>query len=181
MKHLLKYSLLFLFLFTSIPISATAQQTGEADDRFRAQFTNHFNYASRVLQLAEAMPADLYDWRPGEGVFSVQEVYTHIARYNYLYLENSLGIAAPADVDVENMESITGKQQVVDVLERSIKHVLAAVEEMPASTFTEPAQLYGRTVDGQAVLMQLITHMSEHVGQSIAYARMNDVVPPWSD
>ncbi|MDZ7773120.1 MAG: DinB family protein [Balneolaceae bacterium] len=180
MKTSIPTLLSLLLLFAAAVPPAAAQQSGQSDDPFRAQFMRHFDYASRVLQLAEAMPAEFYDWRPGEGVYSVERVYTHIARYNYYYLENSLGIAAPEDVDVDNIESFTGKQQVVDILERSIKHVQAAVEEMPASTFTDPAQLYGQTVDGQAVLLQLITHMSEHVGQSIAYARMNDVVPPWS-
>lgn len=156
---------------------AVAQESG---DDFRSQFTRHFNYASRVLQLARAMPADTYTWRPGEGVSSVQEVYAHIAAYNFQYPANSLGVPVPEDVDLDGIESITGKEAVVAILERSIEHVKSAVEQMPDSRFSEPAQLYGRTVTGQAVLLQLITHMSEHVGQSIAYARVNGVVPPWS-
>ena len=157
---------------------AYAQQT--TTNNFKNQFSGHFQYASRVLELAKVMPADIYDWRPMEDVSSVQEVFTHIARYNFYYPENSLGISAPEDVDVENIESITGKENVVAILERSINHLQEAVEQMPESKLTEKTQLYGRTVNGQAVLMQLITHMSEHVGQAIAYARMNEVVPPWS-
>lgn len=159
------------------PSPAAAQDDG---NNFRSQFNRHFQYASRVLQLAEAMPAELYDWRPMEGVYSVQEVYTHIARYNYLYLENNLGIPAPEGVNVENMESITGKEEVVDILQRSIRHVRDSVNQMADAEFSAETELYGQTVNGQAVLMQLVTHMSEHVGQSIAYARMNEVVPPWS-
>lgn len=168
---------IFFCLFTVTPL--LAQQS--ATNNFKSQFSGHFDYASRVLQLAKAMPADLYDWRPMEDVSSVQEVYTHIARYNFYYLENSLGIPAPDDVDVENIESITGKENVVAILERSINHLKDAVKQMPDSKLTGETELYGRTVNGQAVLMQLITHMSEHVGQSIAYARMNEVVPPWSE
>jgi uncharacterized damage-inducible protein DinB len=41
-------------------------------------------------------------------------------------------------------------------------------------------RLYGRDVGEWAVLLQLVTHMNEHLGQSIAYARMNGVTPPWS-
>lgn len=150
-------------------------------NNFKEQFSGHFDYASRVLSLAETMPAEKYSWRPEEDVFSVERVYTHIARYNYYYLESSLGIPAPDDVDVENIESITGKENVVDILERSIQHVKQSIENMDESKLSEDMQMYGRTVNGQAVLMQLITHMSEHVGQSIAYARMNGIVPPWSE
>lgn len=150
-------------------------------NNFKDQFNRHFDYASRVLSLAEAIPADKYSWRPEKEVMSVEEVYTHIARYNYYYLESSLGISAPDDVDVENMESITGKENVVDILKRSIEHVKKAIKEMPDSKLQEETEMYGNTVNGQAVLMQLITHKSEHVGQSIAYARMNGIVPPWSE
>lgn len=169
-------SVLILFAFNLHPVQA--QDSG---NNFRQQFNQHFQYASRVLSLAKAMPADTYDWRPMEDVYSVERVFTHIARYNYYYLENSLGIPAPQDVDVENIESITGKEEVVAILERSIQHVQEAVKQMPDSKFSESTKLYGRTVNGQAVLMQLITHKSEHVGQAISYARMNKVVPPWSE
>lgn len=165
------------WVLTCNPQTLQAQETG---DSFRNQFNNHFQYAARVLDLAKAMPAEYYSWRPDEGVSSVEEVYTHIARYNFYYLQNSFDTAVPEDVNVENIESITGKEAVVEILERSIRYVEEAVSQLPDSRFSEPAELYGRTVDGQAVLMQLITHMSEHVGQSIAYARINDVVPPWN-
>ncbi|MDR8392447.1 DinB family protein [Aliifodinibius sp. S!AR15-10] len=152
----------------------------ETSNNFKEQFLGQFNYASRVLELAKAMPAESYDWRPMDGVSSVQEVYTHIARYNFYYPQNSLGIPAPDDLNLDAIESITGKEEVVAILERSINHLKEAVNQMPVSKLSEQTELYGRTVDGQAVLMQLITHMSEHVGQSIAYARMNEVVPPWN-
>ena len=173
-------SILFSFLLIVIcgmqPLNAQ-----DATNNYKSQFLGYFEYASRVLSLAEAMPADKYDWRPSEGVSSVEEVYTHIARYNYYYLESSLNIHAPKDINVDNIESMSGKQQVVDILERSIQHVKSSINEMPVSKLEKKTELYGRTVNGQAVLMQLITHMSEHVGQSIAYARINGVVPPWSE
>lgn len=162
-------------------LSVQTIQAQESSNNFKSQFNQHFNYASRVLSLAEAMPADLYSWRPEEGVFSVEEVYSHIARYNFYYLEESLGIPAPDDVDVENMESITGKEEVLEILEYSIEHVNEHIGAMPESKLQEETEMYGRTVNGQAVLMQLITHKSEHVGQSISYARMNGIVPPWSE
>lgn len=174
-----KLSSIFLALIL-IAFSIQPLQAQNSGNNFRQQFNQHFQYASRVLSLAKAMPADTYDWRPMEDVYSVERVFTHIARYNYYYLQNSLGVPAPEDVDVENIESITGKEEVVAILERSIQHVQEAVKEMPDSKFSESTELYGQTVNGQAVLMQLITHMSEHVGQAIAYARMNEVVPPWN-
>lgn len=167
-----------LVLGCCIP-SSIAQQS-ESGNNFTEQFNQHFRYASRVLDLAKAMPAEKYSWRPDEGVMSVEEVYTHIARYNYLYPATSLGIPSPENINLDEIESITGKEEVISILEASINHLSDAMEKMPESKLSESTELYGRTVNGQAVLMQLITHMSEHVGQSIAYARMNGVVPPWN-
>lgn len=167
-----------LLLVTACQSSST--QNSASDNNFREQFNRSFEYASRVLELAKAMPAETYSWRPQEEVMSVEEVYTHIAHYNFLYLETQLDIPAPDDLILEDIETITGKDEVVDILERSINHVEESLLQMPDSKLFEATKLYGRTVNGQAVLLQLVTHKSEHVGQSIAYARMNGIVPPWN-
>ena len=148
---------------------------------YRNEFLEHFERSSRkVVQLSEAVPADLYGWSPGEGVMPVAQVYAHIARYNYLYLSQSLGIPAPAGVDWENLESLTDKQAVRAALLASVEHVRRTVSAMSEQDLTRVTRLYGRQVAGWAVLFQLLAHMNEHVGQSVAYARMNGIVPPWS-
>ncbi len=158
--------------------SAFAQST---PTDYRDEFAGHFERSSRkVAMLSEAIPAELYSWSPGEGVMSVGRVYAHIARYNYLYLAESLGIEAPPGVDWQNFESITDKATLVSLLNQSIEHVRASVAGMDESDLTQLTTLYGRQVAGWAVLFQLLAHMNEHVGQSVAYARMNGIVPPWS-
>jgi uncharacterized damage-inducible protein DinB len=174
--HASRLLTLFVFLAAAQPLLA---QDAPAD--FRDEFLGQFNYsAQRMLALAEAMPAETFAWSPGEGVMSVEQVYMHIARYNYYYPESSLGIAAPEGVDVANMEEITGKDAVIGHLERSLDHVRDLVRKMPEEALSRSVRLYGRDVQAWAVLFQLQAHMNEHVGQSIAYARMNGVVPPWS-
>ncbi len=130
--------------------------------------------------LSREIPADLYTWSPGEGVMSIGRVYMHIARYNYLYLAESMGIDAPPGVDWPNYESITEKSMVLELLGQSVEHVRTSVSGMTEADLTTPTMLYGRRVAGWAVLFQLLAHMNEHVGQSVAYARMNGIVPPWS-
>lgn len=163
-------------LFTALP--ALAQSTPKD---YRDEFAEHFERSTgKLLMLSKAIPADLYAWSPGEGVMTIATVYAHIARYNYLYLDQSLGIRAPTGVDWQNFESLTDKAQVVAVLERSVEHVRTATTKMSEADLTRPTMLYGRRVAGWAVLFQLLAHMNEHVGQSVAYARMNGIVPPWS-
>jgi uncharacterized damage-inducible protein DinB len=81
---------------------------------------------------------------------------------------------------MDQMESVRDKEQILAALRQSQEWVQGAVGAMTAEDLAEETQLYGRDVAKWAVLVQLLAHMNEHVGQSIAYARMNGVVPPWS-
>jgi len=166
---------LFLLVLCAAPVAA---QSALPD--FRAEFRGQFEASARKLvALADAMPAEALAWRPMEGVASVAEVYMHIARYNYMYPDQNLGIDAPmAYADLE--DEVTGKAEVVEVLTASMDHVRTVVAGMSDDDLAAGTRLYGRDVAGWAVLLQLVTHMDEHLGQSIAYARMNGVVPPWS-
>ena len=161
------------------PAGASAQAAAPAN--FRDEFLGQFNNSmEKLIALAKAIPEDRYNWSPGPGVMPVSQVYAHIARYNYLYPQANMGVKAPAGVDVENLEKTSGKAQIVDLLERSAAHVRTSVSQMPEGQLSQPTRLYGRDVPQWAVLFQLLAHMNEHVGQSIAYARMNNIVPPWA-
>lgn len=163
---------LVLVLLLTIPV--------QAQHNMKTLFDGQFTNASRVLQLAETMPAETYSWRPEEGVRSVGEVYTHIAQANYMIL-STMGISAPEGVNPEAIGSLTNKDQIVQALSESNDFVLASVIDLPAEKLSETFELFGRSLNGEGVLVFLLNHMSEHVGQSIAYARMNNVTPPWNE
>ena len=170
---------LSLSLLALVPASPVAAQTPD----IQAELRGHFEASARKLvALSEAMPADAYGWRPMEGVASVGEVYMHIARYNYMYPEQSLGIASPMGADEYGSweGEVTRKDEATRILARSMDHVRSVMDGMSAEDAAAATRLYGRDVAGWAVLLQLVAHMNEHLGQSIAYARMNGVAPPWS-
>lgn len=166
-----------LLLALALPQGAEAQTSVEVRDRLMG----HFNIAmSKFISLAEAMPEELYAWSPGEGVMETGQVYMHVARYNYFYPTGSLGFSVPEGVEMESMEGVRDKEEVLAALAESRAWALEVVGAMSARELEEETNLYGRTVKKWAVLTQLVSHMSEHLGQSIAYARMNGVAPPWS-
>jgi len=147
----------------------------------RDDLLNQFNAsASKVVQLSVAIPAELYAWAPGEGVMSIATVYAHIARYNYMYLAENVGVAIPRGVEYANLEDLTNKDDIVTVLEESIEYARIAIRALSDDDLLRHTTLYGRDVAVWSVLVQLVSHMNEHVGQSVAYARINGVVPPWS-
>jgi uncharacterized damage-inducible protein DinB len=170
-------------LAPAVLLCAAAPALAQAPPDFLAEFDGQFNAsASKLVALAKAVPAESYGWAPMEGVAPVAEVYMHIARYNYFYPETAMGVESPmgrAEYDRWEDE-VRDKDRVVEILSESMEHVRRVAAGMSAEDLNRMTRLYGRDVGHWAVLLQLVTHMNEHLGQSIAYARMNQVVPPWS-
>lgn len=170
-----------LCMSASVLAAQTSAAASATPPSFKAEFLGQFESSmSKFVALAKAMPADKYGWSPGPGVMTVSRVYGHVARYNYYYPASSMGVAAPTSLGLDSLEQMTRKAEVVALLEGSAAHVRAAVGKMSDEQLAKPTTLYGRTVPQWAVLLQLVAHMNEHLGQSIAYARSNGVVPPWS-
>ena len=139
---------------------------------------------SKFLQLAAAIPADKYSWRPAEGVRSVSEVLMHVVSEWLFYGPMSVGGKAPADFGPprETLPKLekehTTKADVIDQLKQSWSYFEAQVKE------TDPAKLTGKYPPWNVSLAEAAFGMTgdqhEHLGQLIAYARSIGVKPPWS-
>ena len=127
------------------------------------------------MSLAEATPADKFAWRPAPGVRSISEVYMHIAGGNY-FLATFVGKPAPKTNDLE--KTITKKDAVLAELRRSFDHLRASANNV--KDLEKPVKMFGNQTSQRGVLVTMLSHLHEHLGQSVAYARMNGVVPPWS-
>jgi uncharacterized damage-inducible protein DinB len=147
----------------------------------RDEMMRHFNESmSKVIALAAAMPAEKYTWKPSEPSMPVGHVYAHIARYNFWYLTSEMKLAAAPGIQLDTIEAMRNKDQIVALLRRSRDFVRQSVGAMSAAQLDASTTLYGRAAPQWAVLVQLVAHMNEHLGQSIAYARTNNIAPPWS-
>lgn len=172
-----------LALFLVLPASAQDHDhEGQAHDNtaFIENYTNDFDGASKKLtDLAGAMPADMYGWRPAEGIRSVSEVYMHVAGANF-GLASALGVDMPTDVPENLEQDVTDKDQVIEVLKKSLEHVHKALEMVMKEDLSGEVSAFGRSFTRYGVLMIISGHSHEHLGQSIAYGRSNNVTPPWS-
>jgi uncharacterized damage-inducible protein DinB len=138
-----------------------------------------FTLTSRqLIQLAEATPADKFGWRPGAGVRSISEVYMHVAAGNFWLLEQA-GAKTPegAKLPVDPEKAVTAKADVIEWLRRSQDAVKRAYQ---TSDRQKHVQFFGKDTTADGVFLRILVHNNEHMGQSIAYARMNGIVPPWS-
>jgi len=140
----------------------------------------------RLAQLAEAVPAEKYSWRPADGVRTISEVYMHVCGPNIL-LPAALGAAPPAgltipenpfDLAQEWERTVTEKDAVVAKLKESFAYATQAVPTV--QDLGAEVQAFGFPASKRTYLLILLTHAHEHLGQSIAYARSIGVTPPWS-
>lgn len=134
---------------------------------------------SQVIQLAEAFSEEQYDWRPMEGVNSVGEALLHVAGGNY-FLASKMGFAPPEDVDMMNLSKITGKENIIAAVKKSNAFVLEKIMMVDTASFNDEVDFGFAKMNKLGGLLAMMEHNGEHKGQLIAYARSNDVVPPWS-
>lgn len=135
-----------------------------------------------MVSLVGAMPQNKFTWRPAKGVRSVSEVYLHAAGSAY-WFGKQLGFQVPADVEAKMKDfekSTTDKAKIEKALSDSFEWFASNVKQMPDAELTKTLSLMGHDLTKRAVIMLTMGHFQEHLGQSIAYARMNGVVPPWS-
>lgn len=153
-----------------------------------AEMHRDVNTAQRkFIELAKAIPESAYDWRPGEGVRSVGEVFLHVASDNYL-IPIAMGKPAPEGSGItSDFASATAfekrdmsKDEIVAELEASFKHLHEAMGLTTQANLDETIRFFGQDWTRWRGMVLTVTHLHEHLGQAIAYARSNDVVPPWS-
>jgi uncharacterized damage-inducible protein DinB len=160
-----------------LPSRAAAQQpppnVGEG-------WNGEFEHAARQLaQLGAAIPPEKFSWRPAPGVRSTAEVYMHIAVAN-IYLLGLAGVKTPVDLSKlgkDPEKSLTAKADVLKFLEESFT---AVRNRAPQVDRAAKVKLFGKEVTGEGLLLRVLVHNHEHMGQLIAYARVNAIVPPWS-
>jgi uncharacterized damage-inducible protein DinB len=135
----------------------------------------------KFTRLAEAIPADKYTWRPAADVRSFAEVFLHVAAAN-LNLYKLVGTPPPAAIDMKNLEkSTTDKTKIIATLKDSFGHAKQAIKAMPDADLEKSMDWFGGKNTERGVLLFIVRHAAEHLGQSIAYARMAGVVPPWTE
>jgi uncharacterized damage-inducible protein DinB len=174
-------SLTLLLSVLTLPLLAAQNtpQNGKAQQPqgFRAEFQAQLSEVEeKIVSLAQATPAEKFSWRPAGDIRSISEVYMHIAGGNY-FLSTFLGAPAPSHAgDIE--KRITRKSEVIAELRKSFDHLRIAANN--ATDLDKPVKMFGSTTSNRGVMVTMLNHLHEHLGQSIAYARMNAIVPPWS-
>ena len=180
---------ILLFAFATCLSVAAAVSTASAQDAtgFRADLLGQLEYVQKqVIDLENAIPEEKMTWRPNKDVRSISEVFSHIAFSNYLIfkfagvaLPEGIGINTPED-EMKGEKASTDKKVIHEQLVKSFEFVKSSIRGMTDASMENRIDFFGQKMSMRAILMIVQSHIHEHFGQSIAYARMVDVVPPWT-
>ena len=141
----------------------------------------------KIVGLAKALPDGAYDWRPMPGVRSSGEVFLHVAADNY-FMPAALGIAAPAETGVtSNYQTAAAfekktmtRDQAIAEMQKSFDFLKKSMSGVSEAKVGETIEAFGRKMTARSLWISTATHLHEHLGQLIAYARSNNITPPWS-
>ena len=174
--------LLALILAAGVATSLPAQGFNAEVHRDLNEIQKKFN------DLARAIPEAAYGWRP-VGARSVGEVLLHVASDNYLIpammgtpIPSATGLSA---TDMKTLETYEKRKltrdQILEELDASFGHLHRAIGATSTdANFGDTVNFFGSEWPrGRAVLMT-VTHLHEHLGQLMAYARSNNIATPWS-
>lgn len=136
---------------------------------------------NKIQELAAAVPDGKYNWKPSKDVRSMGQVFEHVVSANYLF-PALLGKSGPMSMeelmklDSQTMEPAKIRQMLKD----SYAFATAAITEFPDSEMDAEMDFFGHKMSKRAGLLLLCSHSHEHLGQAIAYARSNNITPPWT-
>jgi DinB superfamily len=170
----------------SLPSTARAQDvmTKESVATLKAAFVADVTtMQDKFLGLANAFPQDKYTWKPMDGVRSVAEVLMLAAFEGYNFIPSSFG-GKPADLgsreEAAKLRTLSDKAQVIEHLNKGFAHAKKELEAIDPATLTGKRKVFGQDRSAAEIAQFVGGDLHEHLGQLIAYARMNHIVPPWS-
>jgi uncharacterized damage-inducible protein DinB len=180
----MKFSLSILFGTLLIPAGAFAQSAPTVAGLYDGELTT----AEReIVPLAEAMPADRYNFAPTNGEFKTVRTFAgqvkHLAAVIYMVAAAAQQEKPPIELGGENgPDSVKTKEQIVSFLKGAFayahKAALALTSENQLQMVKSPFGP-GEITRGGAVSIS-VWHSFDHYGQMAVYSRMNGVIPPAS-
>ena len=159
---------------------ATTDHTAPSYDMKAQSLADLQTMQKKFVDLANALPADKLTWRPSADSRSLAEVFLHVAGERYQILALG-GAAPPAGFDGKTFEkSTTDKAQIVAELNRTWEFAQKTINAMSNADFAKLLPKLGPQANAGDVVYILVADAHEHLGQLVAYARENGIVPPWT-
>src|SRR5215475_12670547 len=171
-KILSQYGMCALAVALMVPLARAQSQPA----RLQAAFAKDAGTLSDKFTGLAGVMSGKYDWKPSQGVRSVGDVFNLIVR------ENGMLVGALSSTPNTGAQPapITDPEKLQEALKVSYVNLQKAIAGLSDNDLQTTVKLFGRDWTKQDAVMHILEDQHEHLGQSIAYARSNGVVPPWS-
>jgi len=162
-----------------VPMAARAQDTPAG---IRGELiASMMDAGGKIQELATAIPDAKYTWKPSKDVRSAGQVFLHVVQENYMIpsffgVKSTMSMDELMKLDTQTMEPAKVRQ----MLKESYAWAQKAVTDTPDSELETQTDFFGQKMTKRSVMLVLASHSHEHLGQLIAYARSNNIVPPWT-
>lgn len=183
MKKLSIAVALLALIAVATPARAQDVMTKEGVAELKTSFIADINVMKdKFIGLAQAFPQDKYTWRPMPGVRSVSEVLmlAAVEGYGLIPATGFGGKPGIPPADMKQLSTVTDKAQIIEHLKKAFAHATTELAAIDNATLTGKRNLFGQQRSASAIALTIGGDLHEHLGQLIAYARMNQIVPPWS-
>lgn len=175
-------SILFLLVLFFSGQVLSGSKIASPDKGFKADIIKELDAAEeKVTSLANDIPQAKFTWRPEEGVRSVSEVILHVAAANYFVLSFA-GVKMPDGMKMDNDfdKKYTDKSEILEFVKKAYAFTREKVMAIKDKDLENQIDFFGSKITTRHLLIKMVSHNHEHLGQLIAYARINGVVPSWS-
>ena len=179
-KLLISMLLFFAFVGAGAAVAEQTDSTSPSYDLKAQALLDLENVQKKFVDLANAVPAGKFGWKPSADTRSFAEVLMHVAGERFQIL-GLMGAKAPDEFDVKTFEkSKTEKAEIIAELDKTWEFTKQTVGGMSNADFAKPLPKLGPQANAGDVVYILVADAHEHLGQAITYARVNGVVPPWT-
>ncbi len=182
-------ALLLVVSLTGLSAAPARAQTAASDSAEfsawrRVQQEDIEGLRKKFMGLAKAVPADKLAWRPMKGTRSFREVFAHVAaegNTETAMFGRPLPAGSLADFDAEEARlAKLPDEQLIAVMDKAMQSLSATLGGLTRATINTPIRYYGQSTLPRVASTYTLNDLHEHLGQVVAYARMNSIVPPWS-
>jgi uncharacterized damage-inducible protein DinB len=173
-------ALAFTFLTAQAQSVVSAGDTPPSYDLKPQALQDLKTLQKQFADLADAVPAEKFTWRPGDGVRSFSEVFLFVASLNFSLAPNFGAAPVPGFTQKGFEKSTTDKAKIIAQINQSFEYVRAALEKRSNKQLQTIVKQFGPDASEGDIVFLIVTDAHEHLGQAVAYARMNGIVPPWT-
>lgn len=171
--------------FVTAPLAAqTVSNRAEFEAWRKVQKEDIDGLQKKLMALAKAVPANKLSWRPMEGTRSFHDVFAHVAaegNTETAMFGGKLPAGSLADFDAEEARlSKLPDDQLIAAVDKSMQSLSATLAGLSLDKMNTSIIYYGQPTLPRIAATYTLNDLHEHLGQLVSYARMNQIVPPWS-